>query len=390
MKRRFVAGLIVCFACLFALAGCSGASSSSSQVSAASSQESAASSQESAASSQASDVSAQAIDPETVKGFWVIEPDSAIGFEATLNLEKNNFAELVFGDAYQDGTWKVEGAQVIIEFPTTFGTEVKKETDEIYVPQSADKASSESAEAASLEEADEASSEAAEETSSEAAAVASSEAASSEAAEVASSEAASSASADAASSKAADKDATKAPVRIATASLDGDKLVLGQENGSKLVFVKTDIVEYYANDPADESILLKSEPSESVENYELMDEVVEAITPIPVTDDDVCKIEIIGKGTDFIGDPGYRLAITNKTQNTLAVAPEGAFKINGNEIEAILGDYVDPEETIEVFLSFPADQLGGGVEQLSNVEGNILVANEINGKQKGSYPIKVD
>ena len=57
---------------------------------------------------------------------------------------------------------------------------------------------------------------------------------------------------------------------------------------------------------------------------------------------------------------------------------------------AILGDYVDPEETIEVFLSFPADQLGGGVEQLSNVEGNILVANEINGKQKGSYPIKVD
>ena len=78
------------------------------------------------------------------------------------------------------------------------------------------------------------------------------------------------------------------------------------------------------------------------------------------------------------------------TQNTLAVAPEGAFKINGNEIEAILGDYVDPEETIEVFLSFPADQLGGGVEQLSNVEGNILVANEINGKQKGSYPIKVD
>ena len=369
MKRRFVAGLIVCFACLFALAGCSGASSSSSQVSAASSQESAASSQESAASSQASDVSAQAIDPETVKGFWVIEPDSAIGFEATLNLEKNNFAELVFGDAYQDGTWKVEGAQVIIEFPTTFGTEVKKEADEIYVPQSADKASSESAEAASLEEADEASSEAAEETSSEAAAVASSEAASSEA---------------------ADKDATKAPVRIATASLDGDKLVLGQENGSKLVFVKTDIVEYYANDPADESILLKSEPSESVENYELMDEVVEAITPIPVTDDDVCKIEIIGKGTDFIGDPGYRLAITNKTQNTLAVAPEGAFKINGNEIEAILGDYVDPEETIEVFLSFPADQLGGGVEQLSNVEGNILVANEINGKQKGSYPIKVD
>ena len=377
MKRRFVVGLIVCFACLFALVGCSGASSSSSQGSAASSQGSAASSQESAASSQASDVSAQAIDPETVKGFWVIEPDSAIGFEATLNLEKNNFAELVFGDAYQDGTWKVEGAQVIIEFPTTFGTEVKKEADEIYVPQSADKASSESAEAASSEEVDEASSEAAEETSSEAAAVASSEAASSESAEAASSEAAS-------------KAAAEPTVRTATASLDGDKLVLGQENGSKLVFVKTDIVEYYANEPADESILLKSEPSESVENYELMDEVVEAITPIPVTDDDVCKIEIIGKGTDFIGDPGYRLAITNKTQNTLAVAPEGAFKVNGNEIEAILGDYVDPEETIEVFLSFPADQLGGGAEQLSNVEGSILVANEINGKQKGSYPIKVD
>lgn len=370
MKRRFVVGLIVCFACLFALVGCSGASSSSSQ-------ESAASSQESAASSQMSDVSAQAIDPEAVKGFWVIEPDSAIGFEATLNLEKNNFAELVFGDAYQDGTWKVEGAQVIIEFPTTFGTEVKKETDEIYVPQSADKASSESAEAVSSEEADEASSEAAEETSSEAAAVASSEAASSESAEAASSEAAS-------------KAAAEPAVRTAIASLDGDKLVLGQENGSKLVFVKTDIVEYYANDPADESILLKSEPSESVENYELMDEVVEAITPIPVADDDVCKIEIIGKGADFIGDPGYRLAITNKTQNTLAVAPEGAFKVNGNEIEAILGDYVDPEETIEVFLSFPADQLGGGVEQLGNVEGNILIANEINGKQKGSYPVKVD
>lgn len=387
MKRGFVIGLIVCFACLFAITGCSGASSSGSQESSSGSQEPAASSQESSASSQAPDVNAQAIDPESVKGFWVIEPDSAVGFEATLNLEEDDFAELVLGDAYQDGTWKVEGAQVSIEFPTTFGTEVQKDADENYVPESADKAASESAEAASSEEAGEASAETADSASSEAA-----DEASSESAEAASSEATEASSSEAASKDAATadgKDTTDAAVRTAVAYLDGDKLVLGQENGSKLVFVKTDIFEYYANDPEDESILLKREPSESVENYELMDEVVEEITPIQVADDDVCKIEVIGKGTDFIGDPGYRLSITNKTQNTLAVAPEGAFKVNGNEIEAILGEYVDPEGTVETFLSFPADQLGGGVEQLGNVEGTILVSKEINGKQQGSYTVKV-
>ena len=88
----------------------------------------------------------------------------------------------------------------------------------------------------------------------------------------------------------------------------------------------------------------------------------------------VCKIEVTGKGTDYISDPGYRLSVTNKSDQTISLAPEGVFTVNGAEIEANLVEFVDPGQTVETFLSFPADQLGGGAETLSGVAGKIVVS----------------
>ena len=323
MKRKSVVVLVACLAVLIALAGCSGASNaglqgsgaSSQETSAASSGESAAS-QEAGASAQGSASDAPGIDPNSLKGFWEIEPNSTFGLEATLNLEEDGFAELRLGDAYMDGAWKVDGSQASIEFNGKFGTEVVKE--------GADAPEDDPAE------------------------------------------------------------------RTASIYLDDGKLVMGQDDGSKLVFVASDIFAYYADDPEDDSILLKSEPSEAVENVEIVDEVIEDVDPIEVVDGKYCSIEITGKGTDFIGDPGYRLVITNKSKNPIALSPAGTFTVDGNEVEACFGEIIDAEGTIETFMSFPADQLGGGVEMLSGVKGKILVKNELTSEDLKRYTFKVD
>lgn len=297
MKRRYVAAIIVCLACVLALAGCSGASSSGSQGS--------------SAGSQTLDSGAQAIGADSIKGFWEIEPDSSLGFEATLNLEDDGFAEFVYGDAYADGTWKVDGTQASIEFPTKFGTEKKK------------------------------------------------------------------------------NDQADDGVRVAVISLNGDKLVMGREDGSKLVFIKSDISEYYANDPNDDSILMKDKPTETEENVDIVDEVVEDMAPVSISDDEICAIEVTGKGTDYIADPGYRLSVKNKSDKTISLSVDGAFTVNGNEVEANLLEFVDPDGSVETFLSFPADQLQEGVEGLADVEGTILVSDEMTSEKLGSYPVKI-
>ena len=109
-----------------------------------------------------------------------------------------------------------------------------------------------------------------------------------------------------------------------------------------------------------------------------------------IIDDSTIKIEVTGKGTDFTADPGYRLSITNKTDKAFFLGAEDVFKVNGQEIEAGLGDVLDPGDTVESFMYFSAEELGGGVEKLKNVEGTIVVYDDESEEQLGKYTFKMD
>ena len=182
------------------------------------------------------------------------------------------------------------------------------------------------------------------------------------------------------------------PVNI---SLNGDKLIFGSEQGSHLVFVKSDSEEFYDNlDVVDEEELVSDEAELlgfDGEEVEIVDEVIEDITPVKVADDSVIKIEVTGKGTDFVSDPGYRMTITNNSDKIILVGPAGDFKVDGKAVEAGLGEVLEPGDTVEnVFMFFESEKLGGGIEKLKNVEGEIIVFDDENSTQLGTYTFKMD
>lgn len=242
-------------------------------------------------------------DAESLKGFWVLE-DESLGFTGMLNLEDEDFAEILIADTYLEGKWTADGSKATVTFSDA--TDDGK-TVNIYV--------------------------------------------------------------------------------------EGDKLVYGSESGSHFVFVKSNEDDFY-NDldisEGDTAELTEEELSALGEEVEVVDEVIEDIKPVTIVDDATIKIEVTGKGTDFTADPGYRLSITNKTDKAFFLGPENVFKVDGHEIEAGLGDLLDPGDTVESFMYFSAEELGGGVEKLKNVEGTIVVYDDESEEQLGTYTFKME
>lgn len=184
------------------------------------------------------------------------------------------------------------------------------------------------------------------------------------------------------------EDASATPV---SAHLDGDKLILGSEQGSHLVFKKSSEEEYYGDTDVSGGELSSASSEEAAlfEDVEIVDEKIDDIQPVSVADDSVVKIEATGKGTDFTSDPGYRLSITNKTKKSFFIGATGPFKVNGKELEAGLGDVIEAGETVETFIYFDKNELGGSVEALKDVEGTIVVFDEETEKELGSYTFKM-
>lgn len=172
----------------------------------------------------------------------------------------------------------------------------------------------------------------------------------------------------------------------------GDKLTWGGADGSKLVFVRDDSEEaksMFALD--DESLATALEGEEGaegeltelidgenaeIEEVEYVDEVINPIDPVAVADDEQFAITVTGKGTDFTGDPGYQLSITNKTDKTVYLVPEDEFAVGDKKVEAGLGDELEPGETLETFMYFSQDDLGGALEALGVTDGVILVLDD--------------
>lgn len=271
MKRISLAVVAVCCAFACALVGCSGG--------------------------------AHKTDAESLKGFWALE-DETLGFTGMLNLEDENFAELLIADTYLEGTWSADGSKASVTFSDA--TDDGKSVD-IYV--------------------------------------------------------------------------------------EGDKLIYGSESGSHFVFVKSNEDDFYADmDGAEGDVaeLSDGELAALGDEVEVVDEVIEDISPVTIADDSTIKIEVTGKGTDFTADPGYRLSITNKTEKAFFLGAEDMFKVDGKEIEAGLGDVLEAGETVESFMYFSADELGGSVEKLKNVEGTIVVYDDESEEQIGTYSFKMD
>jgi len=178
-----------------------------------------------------------------------------------------------------------------------------------------------------------------------------------------------------------------------SAHLDGEKLVLGSDQGSRLVFKKSSEDEFYEDVEAGGGELSSAGSEEAAalsEDVELVEEKIDSMQPVSIADDSSVKIEVTGKGTDFVADPGYRLSITNKTNKSFFIGANGPFKVNGKELEAGLGDVIDAGETVESFLYFEKDALGGSVESLKGVEGTIVIFDEETEKELGSYAFKMD
>ena len=269
---------------------------------------------------------AQNITEDTLKGVWKLESGSNLGFEAYLNFADENSAEMIIADSWLDGTWSISGGSASIAFNSLYEDEATQTDD--------------------------------------------------------SSSASGSSSASASGS--ASGSSSSSGAQNAKLTYSNNKLTLGSDNGSKLVFVKDDseaAKSMFSFDLAD----LEGMQVDGADETQYVDEVIEDISPVTIADDDKITITVTGKGTDYTGDPCYRLSITNKTGKAVYVVPEDTFKVGDKSVEAGLGDEIEAGATIETEMYFATDELGGGLEQLTTVDGTILVLDDNDDSELGKY-----
>lgn len=176
--------------------------------------------------------------------------------------------------------------------------------------------------------------------------------------------------------------------RSAKLTYSNNKLTVGADNGSKLVFVKDDSEEAKSMFSFDFTDMDQMGAEDDDTQY--VDEVIEDIAPVTIADDDKFTITVTGKGTDFTGDPCYRVSMTNKTDKAVYVVPEDVFKVGGKDIEAGLGDELEAGATIDTEIYFAQDELGGGVELLAGVDGVIQVLDDETDDEVAKYTFHMD
>ena len=174
--------------------------------------------------------------------------------------------------------------------------------------------------------------------------------------------------------------------RTAKLSMSDGKLVLGSPDGSKLVFNKGNADEYYGDETAagsaaasgeasdGETLNLDDALSETVEEEEEVEPVIQDMKAVTIADDDTATIQITGKGTDSYGSPCYCLSVKNKSNEEIQLEPvEGSFKIGDKSAEPFIDmeEGIAAGETATVYLSFE-DEVSKP-EDLKGVSGEIGV-----------------
>ena len=185
-------------------------------------------------------------------------------------------------------------------------------------------------------------------------------------------------------------------------SYDGSKLWMGDSDASRLVFEKSEGDSNKAKHEVESmrgAGVTSTATSSSTDpqassgasgDITVVDEVFEDIAPVAIADDATCSITVTAKGTDFTGDPSYRLSVANKTDKALYFTAEKPFTVGGKSIDAGLGDSVDPGETIDITMYFDHEELGGGVELLADVTGTINVEDDATESAIADYPFHMD
>ena len=160
-----------------------------------------------------------------------------------------------------------------------------------------------------------------------------------------------------------------------------NKLIVGSENGSQLVFRKATAEE-------EKELLEGSDEDVDVEQVETVDEVINPIDPVTIADDDKVSIVVTAKGTDFTADPAYWMTIKNKTDKAVYYSAED-FTVGGKAIEGGLGDELEPGEEVETSIYFDHNELGG-LDALTTTDGVIVVNDSKTDAEVARYPFHME
>lgn len=272
--------------------------------------------------------SAQSMTEDTLKGVWALESGSDLGITGYISFEDDNAVEMILADGWLDGTYSVSGTSGSIEFTS-------------YEDESEDEGEGE---------------------------------------------------------EGASSSSSSSTTSTAKLTYSNNKLTLGSSDGSKLVFVKDDSEEtkgYFEFDSdglelANDGDDLGENRDIEIDTSEYVDEVINPIDPVTVADDAVTTITVTGKGTDFTGDPGYQLSITNKTDKSIYLIPEDDFTVGDKKVEAGLGEELEPGEALDTFVYFAQDDLGGQLDALGVTDGVILVLDDATDDELARYTFHME
>jgi len=268
---------------------------------------------------------AQNMSPEMLKGVWKLDSGSNVGFDAYISFEDDDIVEMIIADSWLDGTWSVSGSSGSITFE-----------DDTYIEEEEDSSSSSSASGSS-------------------------------------------------SSSSSSSASAKKTVKL---SYSNNKLTMGSDDGSRLVFVKDDSEE--AKQQFAYGMDVDSLTGPDGQEIQYVEEVIDDIDPVTIADDDKFRIVVTGKGTDYTGDPCYRMSITNKMSKSVFIVPEDVFTVGGAKIDAGFGDELNAGETIETEMYFAQDDLGGGLEKLTTVDGVLEVIDNDTDEDIVTYPFHME
>ena len=95
-----------------------------------------------------------------------------------------------------------------------------------------------------------------------------------------------------------------------------------------------------------------------------------------ILDSDIVIVKMIAHSTDALGNPGYRLEVTNRSNQTIAVVAASDFYVNGSASDCWCYIELKPGATEEVFMYFFGSVIGNNADVLVNVEGTLEIYNE--------------
>ena len=156
---------------------------------------------------------------------------------------------------------------------------------------------------------------------------------------------------------------------VAQMTVEGDQLTLTNDGGDTMRLVRDDA--YDLDSSADVSEVTGTGTDiDFGDEDEVFIEIGQTIV-----DDDLVTIEVLGKGTDWAGDPYYRLRVTNNSDRTIYVTDSwDSFSLNGMMADPVLGITVKPGAYAEDDMWWSSSDVGeGGVELLVNVDGSLEV-----------------